>query len=282
MTAQGSIVDSHVHLWDPLRFRMPWLDDLPTLRRPYLAGEFAEHSGGLSVEHVVYVQTDVTPAYGYLEARWAAAQGAPVVGVVAWAPLEDGETVTSYLDALVEVGPSIKGVRRLLQSEPSLDFLVAPSFIAGLRQLPRYGLSFDICIRHHQLARTIEMVRACPETQFVLDHIGKPDIRAGQLDPWREQLAELADLSNVSCKVSGVVTEASHVDWTIEDLQPFVMHALAVFGEDRVMFGGDWPVVTLAATYRRWVETLDQLTATLGPEARRKLWAENARRVYRL
>lgn len=282
MTPFGGIIDSHVHLWDPRRFRLPWLDELQPLRQPFELGDFAEHAGGLAVGQIVYVQTDVTPAYGFLEARWAASQPLAVAGVVAYAPLEDGEISGSYLDALVQLGPRIKGVRRLLQSEASLDFLVAPDFITGLRLLPRYGLSFDICIRHDQLARTIDMVHACPETQFVLDHIAKPDIRSGGLDPWREQLARLAELPNVSCKISGVVTEASHADWTIEDLQPYVMHALAVFGEDRVMFGGDWPVVTIAATYRRWVETLDFLTTILTHQARQKLWAENARRLYRL
>lgn len=282
MTPQPSIVDSHVHLWDPRRFRMPWLDDLEPLRRPFSAADFGERARGLAVEQVVYVQVDVTPGYGLLEAQWAVSQAPLVAGVVAWAPMEDGEIVSTFLDALVQLGPRIKGVRRLLQSEPSLDFLTTPELIAGLRLLPRYGLSFDICIRHHQLERTIDMVRACPETQFVLDHLGKPSVSTGTLEPWRQQISQLAEFPNVVCKVSGVVTEADHVNWTLEDLKPYVAHVLAAFGEDRVLFGGDWPVVTLAASYRRWVETLDQLTSTLSPHARQKLWADNARRIYRL
>jgi L-fuconolactonase len=126
------------------------------------------------------------------------------------------------------------------------------------------------------------MVRACPETQFVLDHLGKPDVRAGLLDPWRDQVAQLAQFPNVVCKVSGVVTEADHAHWRIDDVEPYVSHVLRVFGEDRVLFGGDWPVVTLAADYRTWVATLEQLTSTLSPDAKQKLWANNARRVYRL
>ncbi len=151
----------------------------------------------------------------------------------------------------------------------------------GLRLLPEYGLSFDICIRHHQLARTVDMVRACPDTTFVLDHLGKPDVRGRRLDPWRDQVAELAQLPNVACKVSGLVTEADHQRWTAADLAPYLAHVLATFGEDRVLFGGDWPVVTHAATYKRWVATADQLTSDLSPVAKRKFWSDNARRLYR-
>jgi L-fuconolactonase len=261
---------------------MPWLDGLEMLRRPFGLSDFREHTRGLPVEQVVYLEVDRTPAYGLLEAEWALQQDAPVAGVVAWAPLEDGDVAASYLDALVALGPRIKGVRRLLQSEADPDFLVAPAFLDGLRLLPRYGLSFDICIRHQHLKRTIDMVRACPDTQFVLDHIGKPDIRAGLLDPWREEISQLADLPNVVCKVSGAVTEADHALWTTEDLAPYVFYVLTAFGEDRVLFGGDWPVVTLAAPYVRWVEALQELTVNLSQEAKRKLWADNARRVYRL
>ncbi len=256
---EGPIIDSHVHLWDPRRFRMPWLDDIPELRRAFGTAEYSEDARQLPVSGVVYVQVDVTPAYGLLEARSA-----------------------SYLDALVALGDRIKGVRRLLQSEPDPEFLVAPELIEGLHLLPRYGLSFDICIRHHQLAGTIDMVRACPETQFVLDHLGKPDVRGALLEPWREQMAELASMPNVACKLSGLVTEADHATWTVDDLAPYVAQVLDVFGTDRVMFGGDWPVVRLAATYPKWVETLDKLTTKLSAEAKRKLWSENARRFYRL
>jgi L-fuconolactonase len=274
------IVDSHVHLWDPRRFRMLWLDTLVAIRRKFELEEFAEHTGGLSIAQAVYLQVDTTPAYGLLEARWATGQPPPVAGVVAYAPIEDGEVVATYLDELVRLGPRVKGVRRLIQAEPDPEFPL--TLIDGLRLLPKYGLSFDICIVHHQLARTIEMVRACPETQFILDHIGKPDVRSGRLDPWREQMAELAALPNVVCKISGVVTEADHSAWTFTDVEPFIFHAMSVFGEDRVLFGGDWPVVTLASTYMRWVETLQAITQHLSAEARRKFWSDNARRVYRL
>jgi L-fuconolactonase len=116
----------------------------------------------------------------------------------------------------------------------------------------------------------------------MLDHIAKPNIAGQVLDPWREQMRELASFPNVLCKISGVATEANQAAWTLDDIAPYVRHALEVFGEDRVAFGGDWPVALLATEYRRWVETLDLLTADLSEPARAKLWSENARRFYRL
>lgn len=264
---------------------MPWIDDNAQLRKRFELPEYAEHTQGLPVEAMVYLQVDTTPAYGLLEASWAAAQAerdARVVGIVAWAPIEDGLVASSYLDALAKVGSPLKGVRRLIQAETDPDFQIRPEFLDGLRLLPKYGLSFDICIRHDQLARTIDMVRACPETAFVLDHLAKPDVKNNRLEPWKSQIAELAEFPNVMAKVSGLATEADHAHWTPADLEPYVQQVLAVFGEDRVLFGGDWPVVTMAASYQRWVSVLDSMTAHLSADARRKLWAENARRIYRL
>ncbi len=202
-------------------------------------------------------------------------------GIVAYAPVEYGEQCRSYLQALVTHGPLIKGVRRLLQGEADTDFCLRPGFVRGVQLLAEFGLSFDICIRHHQLAAATELVRRCPDVSFILDHIAKPDIENKQLEPWRAQIAELAALPNVMCKVSGVVTEAGS-QWTKDDIAPYVGHVLDVFGEDRVAFGSDWPVVLEASEYRRWVATLDALTTDLSLGARQKLWAENARRFYRL
>jgi L-fuconolactonase len=278
------IVDAHLHLWDPRRFRMTWLDGNELLDQPYGLSEFREQTAGLDITGMVYLQVDVEPAYGLLEARWVAelAKEDPRIGaIVGYAPLEHGERARSYLEALVAVDPRVRGVRRLLQGEDDPEYCLRPDFVRGVEILPEYGLSFDICITHHQLPGVIELVRRCPGTSFMLDHIAKPDIAAGALDPWREQIRALAALPNVVCKISGAVTEANHRSWTADDLRPYVDHVLECFGEERVCFGGDWPVVLMASSYRRWVETLDGLTARLTAEAKRKLWAENARSFYR-
>jgi L-fuconolactonase len=279
------IVDSHVHLWDPTHFRMAWLDSNERLNKPFGLAEYDEHTAGIQVEAMVYLEVDIAPEYKLLEAQWVdalAQRDRRLQGIVASAPVEFGEQARAFYEALVAIGPRVKGVRRLIQQEPDPAFCLRPRFVRGVQLLAEYGLSFDIGCNFRQMASVVELVRRCPQTSFILDHIGKPNIRERQPDPWRAQIDELASLPNVVCKISGVATEADVQHWTTEDIAPYVQHALAAFGEDRVVYGGDWPVVLNAAPYKRWAETLDTLTASFSPQAKRKLWNENARRFYRL
>lgn len=279
------IVDAHVHLWDPERQRIPWLDGDPLLERPFGLTDYWAQTAGLDIAAFVYVQVEVAPAYGLTEARMVAALAAEeprLQAIVAYAPLEDGRRVRGYLDDLVGLSPLIRGVRRITQGEADPAFCLRPAFIEGVRQLADYDLSCDLCLYHTQLGSTVELVRQCPEVRFMLDHIAKPGIRIGEIERWRAELSALADLPNVWCKISGVVTEADHTSWSVEQIKPYITHALAVFGEDRVAFGSDWPVLLKAADYRRWVATLDTLTVGLSRTAQAKLWAENARRFYRI
>ena len=231
-----TIVDAHVHLWDPGHFRMSWLDGIDVLNRPYGLAEYAAATQGLHVEAMVYLQVEVEPPYALLEAQWVAQlakQDDRLKAIVAWAPLEYGEQARAFLDAL-QMEPLVKGIRRIIQFEPNMDFCLQPGFVRGVELLPEYGMSFDICIDHRHLPNTVELVRQCPNTQFMLDHIAKPDIAEGTIDPWREHMKTLASYPNVMCKVSGLVTEANHDSWTDDDLAPFVAHVLEVFGPDRV------------------------------------------------
>lgn len=279
------IVDAHVHLWDPSRFRMHWLDGDPLLERAFTIEDFREHSDGVDLTAYVYVQVDVDPAYSLLEAWWAAARADEdqrLGAIVAYAPLEDGDRCRYYLEALCAVDPRVVGVRRLVAGESEPGFSLRPDFVRGVRALAEFNLSCDMCIRADQLPDQVELASRCPDTRFVLDHLGKAPIAARALDPWREQISALAALPNVCCKLSGMVTEADRRNWKVEDLQPFASHVLESFGEDRVLFGGDWPVVLSSSSYIRWVEAAEQLTAALSEEGRRKVFAENARRFYRI
>jgi L-fuconolactonase len=279
------IVDAHVHLWELPKFPRPWLGSLPALNRSYDLENYQEQTGGLPISGLVYVETAVAPPYSLLEARWAislAETDPRLQAVVAAAPLDDGLQVRPYLEALAALGPLVKGVRRNLQDERDPKFCLRRDFVAGVRLLETYGFSFDACVRHDQLPAVTELVRECPAVSFVVDHLGKPAIRERQLDPWRDQLAALAQSPNVACKLSGLVTEADWQQWRPEDLAPYVTHALDVFGPDRVLFGSDWPVMTLASSYRRWVETLDELTSHLSAEDRQRLWSDNTCHWYRL
>lgn len=285
MIEQISIIDAHVHLWNPDTFDMPWLEDVPTLRRTFGLQQFREQTLRLPIVGMVYVEVGVDPRQALREAYHVvelAQDETRLQAIVAAAPVELGTSLRGHLEALVALSPLVKGVRRNIQDEAEPDFCLHPDFVEGVRLLAEYGLSFDLCIRQWQLRSVVELVRKCPDTRFILDHLGKPDIKQHGLDPWREHLAQLAALPNVWCKVSGLVTEADPRRWTSDDLAPYVAYTLEVFGEDRVVFGGDWPVLLLASSYDRWIETLDSLTRHLSPEATRKFWAENARHFYRL
>ena len=260
------IIDTHVHLWDSAYLHRPWLEEEPLLNRPYGLEQYREQTEGISIEAIVCVEADVLPEERLQEVRWLsdqAQQNSLIQGIVAAAPIgvEDRTVLRSFLDRLVTIDQRVKGVRRNIQGETMPGFCVQPDFVSDIQMLSEYDLSFDLCLKHRQLADVIELVRLCPGTRFVLDHAGKPDIRQHLLDPWREQIQELATFPNVDCKISGMVTEADHQHWTAKDIAAYVMHVLTVFGEDRVMFGGDWPVLLLASSYPRWIETVDLLTS---------------------
>jgi L-fuconolactonase len=279
------IVDAHVHIYDPTRLDFPWMRDAPRLNRPHLPADFTRLTEDVEVERFVFVEVDAAPGRHLDEARWVSEEAGReprLSGMVGSIPLERGRGAEADLAAFAEL-PLARGVRRLIQShldEPG--WCLRDAFVEGVRLLPEYGLSFDICIHHPQMRDAIELVRRCPDVSFVLDHIGKPGIRAGLREPWWSEMRELAREPNVWCKISGVVTEADHAAWTEEEVAPYVAHAIECFGFGRVMFGGDWPVSELATTYARWVALVDRVTAGSSDDERRKLWRDTAVGFYRL
>jgi L-fuconolactonase len=238
----------------------------------------------LDIESIVFVQCDTHPDDGLKETAWVTSLATTVEpriqGIVAWAPLEEGEQVAPFVEKLAE-NPLVKGIRRLIQSE-SVDFCIQPDFVSGVKTLSHYRLSFDICIFHPQLANAIRLVEQCPHVQFILDHIGKPDIKNQRFDPWKQEIQTLATFPNVHCKISGLVTEANLEAWTPDDLQPYIEHVITCFGFDRVIYGSDWPVSTQASEYPRWVQTLREAVSGCSSEALDNLFRNNAIRFYRL
>lgn len=277
------IVDAHVHLYDPGRLRYGWMDQVPALRRPHGPAELDAALGPVVLDAFVFVEVAVDPGLHLAEAAWVGelAGREPRLGaIVAHAPVEQGARVAADLERLAATG-RLRGIRRLIQDERDGGICLEPGFVEGVRTVGRHGLVFELCVRHWQLVFAVELVRRCPDVTFVLDHLGKPGIRLGLLEPWRSQIRMLAELPNVVAKLSGVITEADHATWTPADLEPWLVPVLEDFGPERVMFGSDWPVSTLTHDYPRWVEVVDGLVAQAGEAARRAVLARTARRVYR-
>ena len=278
------IIDSHVHLYDVSRLRYPWLSRVPRINRTYLLRDFDAARGPVQVDQIVFAEVAVDRGLHLGEAAFVqelADQDRRLTGMVAHAPVENGAAVEEDLAALAKFG-LLRGVRRLIETELDQSLCLEPGFLEGVRRVGRHGLTFDICVKHWGMVFALELVRRCPEVQFVLDHIGKPGIKAGLTEPWWQQIRELASLPNIHCKISGVATEADHESWTREQLRPYIAHAIECFGFDRVMFGGDWHVSELAVPYPQWVEIVDWVVEGSSVEEKRKLFHDNAIAFYRL
>ena len=284
LAAPMKLVDTHVHFWNPELLGYPWLAGVPALNRAFMPGDYSAQALLPNVEKLVFVECGCDLASGLQEARWVAGLAAiepRLRGIVARAAVEHGAGVRKDLLALSQI-PKVVGIRRNLESEKDPAFCLAPQFIAGVGELIPFDFSFDLCVRHYQLPAVIELVRRCPEVRFVLDHCGKPAIRERQLDPWRQNIRELAALPNAECKISGLLTEADLADWRHADLRPVVHHVLESFGPERVMLGSDWPVLRLAQNHERWFEALEYCLNGMTEEARGKLYRLNGEAFYRL
>jgi len=277
------IVDTHQHLWDLDLFRYAWLQQLPVLNRSFGMNDYRDATNGLLIEKSVHLEADVDEQFMLEETRHllrlADRADNPLEGVVACGRPESKE-FRSHLDNILG-HQKLKGIRRVLHTQPD-ELSQSETFTENVRSLASHDLSFDICVLARQLPLASRLVSRCPDVTFILDHCGVPQVRERILDPWRANIREIAAFPNVSCKVSGLVAYADPKNWTAEDLRPYVDHAIECFGWDRVMFGSDWPVCTVSASFRQWVDVLLLLTRSAGEANQRKLFYDNAIRVYRL
>lgn len=276
------IADAHVHLWDLGHLPYRWLGGVAKLNRDFLLADLDEARGPVDVGAIIFVQAEVDRPHALDEAKWVASlreDDPRIRAIVPFAQLDKGGAVRPDLEALAAV-PGVVGIRQIISFEPGLDFCLRPGFLAGLHLLPEFGMTFDINVTEGHLPNVIEMVDRSPDNRFVLDHLGGPPIREGRMDPWASGLARLAERPNVWCKISGAATAADYDTWTEEQLRPYIGHAIDCFGWERVMFGSDWPVATLATTYQRWVRALWDIVHD-EPEARqRAVFHDNAVRFY--
>jgi predicted TIM-barrel fold metal-dependent hydrolase len=277
------IVDAHQHLWDLDLFRYSWLGSLPALNRSFRMSDYLAAAQGLDVVQSVHLEADVDESYMLDETRHLLALANqpdnPLEGIVACGRPESDD-FKSYLDQIAG-HPKLRGIRRVLHTQAD-EVGQGVTFINNVAALSGYRFSFDLCVLARQIPIAIRLVSKCPDVVFILDHCGVPEVKEKNLDPWRSYITEIAKFSNVSCKISGLVAYADPQRWTTDDLRPFVEHAIASFGWDRVLFGSDWPVCTLSASYQQWVAALQEITRGAGEVNQRKLFRDNALRVYRL
>jgi L-fuconolactonase len=276
--------DSHVHFWDTSLRRYPWLSEVPSIAAAHRPSDLMREAAGSPPSRVVFVQADCERDSSLDEVSWIeslASEEVPVAAVVAFAPMNAGAGTLVALRELVG-HPLVRGVRHLIQGESDPGFCLTPAFLEGVRECGELGLSFDICVRHAQLASVVELVRQCPATSFILDHAGKPDLRVDLMDSWKRHISELAACGNTTCKVSGLVTEAGTAALDPERFVPTINHLLGTFGPSRLLFGSDWPVVKLASPYTTWLQMARALLAHLPPKDQDSIFNNNAGRVYRL
>ncbi|MBM3850224.1 MAG: amidohydrolase [Verrucomicrobia bacterium] len=270
-------LDSHQHFWRYTAAEYPWIPEGSALQRDWLPADLGRIQRSLGFDGSIAVQARQSLAESW--SLLGLADADPTVkAVVGWVDLQS-ERVEESLAALA-AHPRLAGVRHVAQDEPDDGFLVRPAVVRGIGALRQFDLTYDLLIYPRQLPAAIELVRHFPEQPFVLDHIAKPLIRDGLIEPWASQIRELARHPNVCCKVSGMVTEADHRNWKADDFRPYLDVVFETFRPERLMFGSDWPVCLLAGSYEQVEGLVRDHVRHLGPEQAAGFWGGNCARFY--
>jgi predicted TIM-barrel fold metal-dependent hydrolase len=276
------LTDTHQHLWDLRQFPYSWCAAIPKLNRSFLLEDYLAAAKNTGIEKTVFVECDVDEPFILAEAQHIqklADKNPMIAGIVAGCRPEKTD-FQERLDKLIEL-PKLRGLRRVLHVAPD-EISQNNLFVENIRRLAQHRLTFDICVLARQMPLAIALAKKCPQVQFILDHCGVPDVKGRAFDPWRSQLKELAALSNVACKISGLIAYANTEKWTPDDLRPWAECAVDCFGWDRVVWGGDWPVCNLTASLKQWIDTAKNLFSSATQLQRAQLFYENAERIYHL
>jgi L-fuconolactonase len=277
------VVDAHQHFWDPSRAEYPWMTaELAPIRRRFGPEDLRPTLAECGVDRTVLVQT-ISSLEETREFCATAAATDFVAGVVGWVDLTDPAVARVLRDLRAAPGGStLVGIRHQVHDEPDPDWILRADVRRGLRAVGEAGLAYDLLLRPRELGPALRMVREFPEMRFVIDHIAKPPIRTGASREWAEAMAPFSEEGHVFCKLSGMVTEADWSAWRPDDLVPYVRRVVGWFGEDRLMFGSDWPVCLVAGSYARMMEALLDALGAVSPAARTKILGSNAIAFYRL
>lgn len=269
------ILDTHLHLIYPDRFSYPWLAGAPEINHAWTAESYWAEAVPLGIESALHMEVDVAEPQIAAESEFVLGLDRVVGAIASGRPEHAG--FEQHLEKMQALG-GVKGIRRLIQGQPA-EMSQTQTFIDNIRLLPRYGMTFDICAKSHELMLAPPLIEACPETQFILDHCGNPKIAEREWESWTTRMERIAELPNVVCKVSGILANVTP-DWTLDEIRPYVEFVIETFGWDRVVWGSDHPVVTLFANLTRWVETSREIVSSASVEEQEKLFFRNAERVY--
>ena len=278
-------LDAHQHFWRYNTADYGWItDQMAVLRRDYLPGDLEPLLAASGFDGSIAVQAQQSVD----ETRWLlalTAQNPFIKGVVGWVDLcssDLGDQLREFNVQGYNGNPHLVGIRHVVQAEPDDEFMLRPDFRRGIAQLADFGLAYDLLLYPRHLPAAAKLAAEFPRQTFVLDHIAKPGIAAGVLDPWRRDIAALAAFPNVACKLSGMVTEARWSHWVAADFAPCLDTVFAAFGPERLMIGSDWPVCTVAGSYASVMKIVQDYVGGLTPGQRNAILGENCARIYRI
>ncbi|WP_309085328.1 amidohydrolase [Chelativorans sp.] len=277
------IIDTHLHVIDRKALSYPWLENAPPLNRDFLYETYAREARRVGIEAALHMEVDVDESDIERETdyigRLAAQPGNLIAGAIASCRPEHPD-FAAYLERQ-EANELVKGFRRVLHVVPD-DVSERALFRENIARLKGTRFTFDLVVLPRQLPKAMALIDLAPDVQFILDHCGVPDIKAGEVEPWRAHVREIARRPNVTAKISGVVAYTDVENWTVEILRPWVEHVVECFGWDRLVWGSDWPVCTPAGGLSTWVAATHALFSGASEEERKKLFSGNARRIWRL
>ena len=275
-------IDTHLHVLLPDQFSYPWTETFAPLQGRFSLEDYQAASAECGIAGSLFMEVDVAPEHSENEAAFfcklAEDPANGLLGVIAGGRPENDD-FPDYLDTIAH--PNLKGIRRILHMAPD-EVSQSEIFRQNIRELGKRRLPFDLCVRPDQIALTLDLIDACPDTRFILDHCGNPDVAGGDHVSWAIGLKQLAERQNLAVKISGIPAACPPGEANADTLRPWVETTITTFGWDRMLWGGDWPVCTLNGTLSSWCEALDEILSTETPENRLNLYAENAKRVYTL
>lgn len=269
-------LDTHVHFFDLHQFRYPWLQNVSKINQDFTIADYREATRHSEVGQFIFMESGAAPEFSVAEARWVsklADDNQQIKGIIAQVDLSDNISGVRKFNELKKI--------RLLKGGRGKFIPDSTIFVDNLKHLRELDLTFDLLLSWQDLEKAAKLIEKVPGLQFILDHLGNPSYQDDDFPVWKEGIQALAALPNVNCKVSGIISRIGP-DWKLDDIQPYFDHAYRSFGAGRLLYGGDWPVVLLAASYRSWSDAFEVMTAELPAAERKMIYHQNAKRIYNL